>query len=513
MERVFRLPNKRYAAINDTWARPEYSGAPPQVSTPHLLGGMGYAILGMGRDEKQLQAHLKFSGRFGHEHYDSLNLLLFGAGRELVSDLGYTHTIARPWTMTTAAHNTVLVDGENQSAGAGAARALGNVLLFNADDPDFQVVQANAPGAYAKATTYQRALIAVRAPDGTQYVADVFDVAGGAQHDWILHGSADDEQSLELQNAQTHEPLSMQPQASLLPADFSFTPLTKQGQYALIRQGAWALGNFRDAQSATSGQSVQATFRFKSDTQRGLRTWIIGAPDTTYATARAWSVRGTGMPNHENDAKLNDHLRAALIVRRPGASHRFVAVHHPFSGELKVKSVESIAMQPDGVALKIERAGGTDYLLWGGDEKPRSGRLDDIPFSFDGRVALIHRDGDQTVLKMMGGTRLQCGDKVLAGKPAAPAALLGVEGNRLRVAGALPAKPGAVVLVAHGDGSRNAFHVAKAEYSQGETIITTQERAALSGEAAGEMTLLTFPHLKYPAPHRVEMTVLSSSAG
>ena len=60
-----------------------------------------------------------FSGGYGHEHQDNLSLLLWANGRETFSDLGYTHTKDRAWTICSASHNTVLIDQRNQQAGAG----------------------------------------------------------------------------------------------------------------------------------------------------------------------------------------------------------------------------------------------------------------------------------------------------------------------------------------------------------------------------------------------------------
>jgi hypothetical protein len=518
-----RLPNGRYVAIRDSWAEQSY-GTPIAQSSSQLWPGMGYAVLGLGKGDEQLQAHLSWSGRFGHSHYDSLNLLLFGAGRELVSDIGYTHTKARAWTMTTAAHNTVLINALNQMTGNKTDSALGSLQVFHVADPNFQVVQAQAPNAYPDlATQYQRTLIAV-APSGSTpdaaeaYVVDVFDVAGGARHDWLLHGSADDAQTLELQNAQTRQPLATQPQPSLLPDDFKFEPLTMTGNYERITNGPWALGNFRDLQSASSDDTILATFRNKAEPTRGLRSWILGAPQTTFTTARSWAVRGTGPPFTENEARLDEFLRATMMVRRDTTQSRFIALHQPFAagstpGAGQVQRVTQIPLAPDGFALKIERGEKTDYLLWGeNDGKLRSGHDGALKFAFDGRAALAQAGaGREYSLKLLDGTRFQFGEKQLAGTRVQPARLLGVDENRYTIEGRFPVAVGGVLLLRHGDNRTTALHVARVESAGENTLIETVEPAILEGEVGGVLKMSSFPKLELPAPHWAQTSVLAAT--
>ena len=54
---------------------------------------------------------------FGHQHEDKLHFVLWSHGRQLVLDPGnfsYDHSRWRRYVLNTAAHNTVMVDGENQ---------------------------------------------------------------------------------------------------------------------------------------------------------------------------------------------------------------------------------------------------------------------------------------------------------------------------------------------------------------------------------------------------------------
>jgi hypothetical protein len=53
---IFRLPNNRYAAINDTHATEKYRGSAIEKSAPHLMPGLGYSILGLGEKAKNSSA-------------------------------------------------------------------------------------------------------------------------------------------------------------------------------------------------------------------------------------------------------------------------------------------------------------------------------------------------------------------------------------------------------------------------------------------------------------------------
>ena len=495
---VFRLPNKHYAAINDTWAGENYRGDMIEKSTPHLMPGLGYSILGSGEKENQLQAHLKWSGCFGHNHYDSLNLLLFAKGKELVSDLGYTHTKARGWISSTAAHSTVLVDEKNQETGIAPLYALGNLQLFCSSDPNFQATEASAIGAYPNLVSqYQRALLSVQMPGEVRYVVDIFQVAGGSRHDWILHGSADENQKIEL-NVDGGEPLALQPVPSLLPGEFDFQPSQREGDLPSIFNGPWALGHFQDIAQIAGDATITATFRATDNSPAGLQSWILGAPQTNFVTARSWNVRGAA----EDQAKMDDFLRASLIVRRNGSANRFVAVHAPFEDNSPVRRVTRIPWPEAGVALKIETDNVVDIILYQPDSTERTGTIEGHEVRFSGRFGLIRIAKGQTILKMIGGAKLEFGEYLLGNTPLA-APLLNVQDNAFTVRGRFEIAPGEVIVIRHGDGRSSAFHVANIQAKGENTMIETQEPAVFASDGGGKLKMLFFPHAEFAGPHHV----------
>ncbi|MFH1738111.1 MAG: heparinase II/III family protein [bacterium] len=97
-----------------------------------------------------------------HGHYDKLNLILFGQGRELLPDLGsgsYVADLLYGWLRRTIAHNTVLVGESDQLSGDERP----SLLTFNRTNfSSVQVVSAEpALGVYSGDTKIERTLIKV----------------------------------------------------------------------------------------------------------------------------------------------------------------------------------------------------------------------------------------------------------------------------------------------------------------------------------------------------------------
>jgi hypothetical protein len=88
---------------------------------------VGYAILRGGTGESAAYLALKYGPHGGgHGHPDKLNFVLYGGGRVIADDPGtaaYGVPIQAGWYKTTLAHNTLVVDEENQKPATGKAMA------------------------------------------------------------------------------------------------------------------------------------------------------------------------------------------------------------------------------------------------------------------------------------------------------------------------------------------------------------------------------------------------------
>ena len=82
-------PDGRVCPVHDTWANARHGLRPRKKSACRICPGYGHALLGAGTGDHQTQAHLHFSGGYGHTHLDNLNFGLFAFGREMLADIEY----------------------------------------------------------------------------------------------------------------------------------------------------------------------------------------------------------------------------------------------------------------------------------------------------------------------------------------------------------------------------------------------------------------------------------------
>ena len=403
---LLRYPNGRVVAFHDTWAKT--GRAPMRSSVPLLLPGLGHARLGRGEDENQIQLHLHFSGGYGHQHADLLSITLFAHGAERISDIGYTHTRYRRWTLTTLSHNTVTVDGQDQYDGSSGDPSDGDLLLYAPLSPSFQVVEADGrrgyPGIVRK---YRRMLLLVGISPAEAYVVDFFRVLGGSRHEYVLVGDADHDGRLECG-------LPLVPHGeTLLPEGVSAR--LPEGENLPGEAGGHNIGYafIRQVQRARTSGPWTATFRSRAEPEGAVRV---------HATAESGDLlfRGT-VPSirraDENDAELDRFTMPALVLRREGEdlSSFFANVLEPFGGQPVLESVERLDVDSEeGAALRVSWSGGTDYLIcnMGTDASLRAGEL-----VLEGRAGFVReRRGKIERMILVGGRLLAKGDIRLEGQ-------------------------------------------------------------------------------------------------
>ena len=144
------------------------------------------AILRSGEGDNRRAAWLDYDSDGRHSHHDGLNLGLFAKGLDLMPDFGYppvqyggwSSPRAR-WYTSTAAHNTVLVDGKDQGASAGES-------TLWADGRHLHAVRAACEKVYG-IQRYERTVAVVDVSEKDCYLVDVFRVAGGKEHIKFIH--------------------------------------------------------------------------------------------------------------------------------------------------------------------------------------------------------------------------------------------------------------------------------------------------------------------------------------
>ncbi len=343
---LMRFPDGRLVPVHDTWSTDRREALPESRSW--LLPALGHASLGAGRGDKQAQLHLTWSGGYGHQHADQLSLILFARGQEALSDIGYTHTRYRPWTLATAAHNTVVIDGVPQFAGAAGKPSDGALRWFDTRDARIHSVSADGGRAYPElATRYRRTLYVV---DG-KYAVDIFEVEGGVRHDYFLHGSADEDGLIE-------SPISLRPLASLLPEGLAWkAPVNEYDTGPLVRPYS-AYGMLREIrEAAVAASPVRLTLRPAKPGSPGIRITLLPEVAGRVITGTGPSVRRA----QEDDARLEETRRPFLMLRQEPPKGRSVIVS-VIEWEPVLDSVERIAQQGAQAVIKLS-AGGTTHLL------------------------------------------------------------------------------------------------------------------------------------------------------
>lgn len=363
------LPDGRLIPINDTWSSDRRT--PPSTSVSRLWSGMGHAVLGTGDDQDQFQLHLNWSGAYGHAHADNASVILRACGTELASDIGYTHTRYRNWTLNTASHNTVVVDSRSQTIGTKESPSTGNLLFYDDHDPRVQVIDVDASPAYPNCSVYRRRLAHVHIADGRDYVVDLFDVEGGESHDYFLHGSADESGALEV-----GIPLP-QKISSLVPEWGGTQEYTGENCLDLSGERFHPYWFLWDIRAGEAEGEVQATWVYS---EAGLRLHAFVEPDSMVVRFSSPAIRPAG----EDDRRLLDSLRHGLMIRHRNNRSCFAAVLEPFRKTPWIKSAtfqgdcfvvrhdfseETIAW--DANRLVIRSSAGWEY----DSGTPRNGRL------------------------------------------------------------------------------------------------------------------------------------------
>lgn len=392
IDRRVRFPDGAYIPVNDTWAtagrrarQRDHDGA-GTASPPAAFGGLGLATLGGDTDGGRWLAYLNASSGTNHKHRDALSIGLYDRGRELLSDIGYTHTKYRAaWAASTMSHNTVVVDGQDSSFDDAYRDT--RLRAVAGDERTFQVATAESAAAYPDATDrYRRTLAAVAPSSADRYLVDVFEVAGGDQHDFLLHGSADEDATAEIPD------VALDPyDGRLMNDDVEFVEPT--GEQDRIAGGAGAYGLMRDVRRGVADGTATVEMRLDEAPDTGTRTLVAPVDDLELFLARSPSVRRAG----EDDANVTDHWMPSLIARRSGTelSTTFVAAHEAVSGEPRLQGLSAVH-DDAATCVRVRHEHGVDLVVLSRAGTPVDTTFDteDGTFGVAGRYALVRLDSD-----------------------------------------------------------------------------------------------------------------------
>ncbi len=407
-------PDGVYACVHDTW--PNTKTDPATEARSVLKWSMGHACLESRSGPLAAELQLHFSGSHGHAHRDPLNITYWAYGHELVSDLGYTHTIYRNPSQCTAFHNLVVVDEKPASAGGRAIPWPGELKVWLPEGHACRAACVNYPTAYAATEMYQRTVALIDRPDAPAYVVDFFDVSGGSRHDWFLRGSADHDQMAT--TAMDVEDLDY----SLLGPNRTLVPYINEGGLPLVSpdavdanqqpaEGAEVqynpYGLIRDLRRTRTDGDFAATFSYLEEGRPKMELRVLGAPGSEYYLGTAPSIRRA-----DNDSsKVDDIRQPVVVVRRSGEAglqSRFCAVLWPHGGDGGLRAARPVIVDGQTVGVAVEFGPYVDVVIAPADRPQTPLRIDEYGITTDAAFTMVRlRGGTAVALDASGGTDIE----------------------------------------------------------------------------------------------------------
>ncbi|HCA47150.1 MAG TPA: hypothetical protein DEP45_07215 [Armatimonadetes bacterium] len=470
------------ADVTQAWASalgefaPEEALSVPDQSAFH--DGIGVAALRCGEGPDATAAFLTYGPRGGgHSHYDQLSLTYYALGHELATDIGYpdsTDPLRSRWWNRSAAHNTVVVGGENQ------AQSLGRLDLFATSDR-FRVVQANCDNAYAAPGDYRRTLVLVGDaddPSAARYLVDVFHVLGGETRDWVFHAQSEPEHApeifeasqLDLADVNAATLLELTPGAE--PETMGYDQVTDLRRAAIT--GPWE-ARWRMPEAG------DLTLRLLALDEPGGEVFVGSAPAHRLAPKQRVDVgkRMTWLCRRRTGDLTATDFASVIEAQAPGG---------PTAVSARRLSCEA-RPEAAATALEVTHATGRDLLVIAREATEIT--VPEADLAMVGRIGVVSLNaaGAVTDAMLLDGTALTVGDfKLEAARGSLTGQVVGLpEGISgaplvIDVDLALNADDaGSLVTITHANGTGSAYEVRRAEPLAGGGSRLTLDRSGQEG--------------------------------
>jgi hypothetical protein len=385
------------------------------------------AILRSGSGDAGRALWLDYDSGYGHGHADGMNLGLFAKGLDLMPDFGYPPvqfggwgSPRSTWYMQSAAHNTVVVDGQNSRTGRGTA-------TLWAEGETVRAIRASGPDL-VRGKRFERtaALIDVSAADC--YVVDVFRVVGGTEHVKFVHSAF----------------------ARIATQGLVLSPCEAYGRGTQMR-------HFQHDASPKPGWNIdwaiEDRFRYLAPGKEVHLRYVD-------LTAGAEAIVAEGWVNAGLYGDVAESWIPRVLVRRRAAkaplASTFVSILEPYEkgptvagvGRLAVQTADGKAAVDSHVAVEIRLAGGRRDVLVAADVEDRpslrvavaagSTGQQDAALRLEGELALVRWNAAgrlQRVVLCRGTSLAVAGLAVHVKRPADCVELAFGEGRRRVVAG------------------------------------------------------------------------------
>jgi len=332
-----------------------------------------------------------------------------------------------------------VVDHTNQSTYYSDA----DPLLYVENQPGLSVFSADGARVYRDLTSkYQRTLVLNTVDLKHPYLIDVFQVAGGTTHDYMLQSSTQFPQS-------AHTSLEMRQMEGLRPlmpeGETWETPLIQRESvgsgYGLlfdVKQAAaepysyvdficdtsWDVQQLEGA-AGKSGGIQPHTMRWiphrfdpsswPENADVGMRSHIVGQPGQEIFLAEVPALNREGFYGN-NELPPEEWARMPHLVIRSeqqdaSAESLFVVIHEPTYGAAAIKEVRRVALDdPDVLMLEIAfKDGRQDRFVYSLDRSPKEVNQDGLEFSGVMGLLAVGAEGKSDAY-LVGGTKLRTTD-------------------------------------------------------------------------------------------------------
>lgn len=523
-------PNGQVLPVMDTWAN-EKSTAPIATEGSFLLPATKIARTVSGSGAGQTQAWLQFVPKYGHNHYDPLNLNYYALGQELLPDLGYTYTKDRYFTLSTIGHNTVVVNSANMAINNNSRNG-GNIELF-APLGDAQVVRAEQSAGYNAASEYRREPWHITFPgaaNGEGYLLDLFRVEGGTRHEYTLNGDAN-------RDAEFVTDLELEYYGDyLLPAGVTVVEPTSFNESGSAQGHYYGYISINDVEKAVLPENAD-TFKVTLLTSENgvdkARMNIIGVLDdgsNELYLARSPSIRSTrlsGKALDTNDEAVKYDM-PKLVLRRDGTQLQstFITAMEPYAASAapKIQNVDRLQLDsaPSGaVAIQVTYDNVTDIIISNTGSPDTPIVLDDIVMK--GKTGFIRLiDQQVTQMHLVGGTQLTKGSITVNGNGTVQGAITatkrkaagdgfdGIVTSTVFPANVAASLTGKYVVVKHPDESTESFLIREvATGAGGSTIVFEEHDPGFTIANDGSSRQLFIPHASWTGTHTFSIDTIA----
>ncbi|MEN6315837.1 MAG: InlB B-repeat-containing protein [Clostridiaceae bacterium] len=358
MNSMLIYPNGKAYPSQDTWANDKSKANEEDWKLGSMfLSAANIARLSIGEGKDTDQLYMAYAPKYGHKHYDPLQLSLFAKGQELLPDLGYTHTIYRKWATSTMSHNTVVVDSKDMVLDDTSIN--GGVLeTFANTDQTVQVMKADFANAYPELEEYDREpwYIKMEGSDDN-YVIDIFRVDGGNRHEYTLNGDANSEMAELTANVDMnyYGPYLL-PEGTKVtqPIDENDTGDAEGNYYGYLYIEDVKKADLEDGKYEVSLETKDG------DTKKaGMKITGFAGNDSELLIGKAPSLRPVRLDTSKDKNELvTGCYMPKMVVRREGTDLQstFVNVMEPYAtgSSAKITSIEKLqTVNPKDIAVEV----------------------------------------------------------------------------------------------------------------------------------------------------------------